>query len=557
MRNAQPDDFSAVEGDATPVSTALVEREDGLTLDVRRHFATQFLKSLASLRRSQDIYGAEAIAGKNVVMDERTRRLRSEGVLLRAPERYQYELLREIVRRSTLHGTIQQIYADDARLHGEPNAKLGFQLTTRDPERKVNEKEHARLEERAWMIARMGDKSARDWRERDSLGDVLEMAVRDVLTLDKVVFLVQRTRGGEVRDVRYLDPATIYRVDPQTGYRGMRDVAYAQVVDGMVVEVFEAGEIVMRHRTRISDIKYRFEGWSPLETCLNETLAALFAMKTNLDRANDRNPPRLLITIEKELGQRGRELFEEIWERSYSPGGSMHRIPLIDGAGGFQIHNLDQNPDMLFQNLYEWVVTFVFATYAMDPSEAGIHLRFQSNTLSEPSIEGRARMSRNRRHTSIMRFLERILREIWSDEEAAENKPTLFTFSGTRSEDAAAKLDQDIQALANFRSLDQILAERDLPSYGEMIDEYPDDVLPPEMKLKLKRIGAMIANQHFANAFGAATQDEAGGGEEDSEFDDYGFPGGGGESAAETDPESGGEPEPEPDDDEEEAEEAA
>lgn len=471
--------------------------ESQLTEDL----AVNFLKSITKIKESmahvRGQHSLQQIGNKQVVMDDDKARLMTDGVILRPSNRLRESDLREVANASTLLGAIHQVYADDGRRHGTPDKAAGFVWKLRDKEKKPSGADKARIYEKERLVEYMGDKTLPTWESRDRLEDCLEMAIRDTLTIDKVAWLRTKNRRGQIIDVTYLDPATIFRTDPKLGYRGDQSITHVQVVDGNVVETYETGRIILRNRSKISDIRMRGHGWSPVESCIFEVMGGVHAMKHNMDRFNGRNPPKMIMSAKNNISQAMMDLLEEIWEMSFAGDSMEFRLPLVHGVEDLKVHSLQTEQDGIFPQFLQNCFSLILARYGMDAAEIGLNFS-QSKTLSEPSIDGRAQFSRNRRHAAIMSFMERCIREIFDDE--SEKNPLVFAFTGILVEDEDKRLDRIAKQLSNFVPLDQVLAQNDMPSYGEFAANFFEDKEDPRLA-KLKLLGMSILNPQFMQSF--------------------------------------------------------
>lgn len=482
--------------------------------------AIEFLKAIKATGAHRQLWNQTVKVGDHeVVLDDGSNRLMADGVMYRLPWRLRYQDIRQVALSSTLVGAIHQVYVDDARMHGSFGTP-GFEWTTKDESKRMKPEMDKRARELGNLVEQMGDKTLADWRSRDGLEDVLEMATRDTLTIDRVAYLLQRNRKGRVIDCRYLDPSTVFQTDPRKGYRGDKRIGYVQCVNGEVVEVFQHDEMVLRSRNRLSDVRYRYDGWSPLESCMYEAMGGIYALRHNMDKFNGRNPPKILMSSKTHVHEEIRELFEEIWQDAYGSDGMNFRIPLVHGVEDLQVHNLNTESDMLYDRFMQWTVSMLLARHGMDEAELGLKMA-SSGALSEPQIEGRARFSRNRRHGAIMRFHERCLRDIWEEEDDILR----IAFTGVRTDDEAKVLENRVKRLNSFASLDEIRAEEDQPSYGEMALKYLPKDATEDMKSKVKLLGTLIPNPQFLQAWMAIVNGGQGG-EEAGGFGD-GFDGGG------------------------------
>lgn len=438
-----------------------------------------------------------------------------QGVRVRPIYRIPLEDLRNISYASSLIGAIHQIMADDVSMYAKIGEDPGFEYKLKQKDISASDMQRKEMAEFANRVFLMGDKSQADWRERERLGEVLEMATRDTLAIDAVAYLRTYNRAGEICDVRYLDPATIFRVDPRKGYKGDKNITHVQMVHNTVTETYEAGRIVYRHKNNLSDIRMRGFGYSPIESCLVEIMSLLFTIKHNADRFNSRNPPKAIISSKNAIPKSDQERIELIWENAFFGPREGFKIPMMFGAGEIQVHNLDVSDDFEFDKMLQMVSSFIIARHGIDPAQLGLRLN-QSQSLAEPSMDGRQHFSRDRAHGSIMSFHQDCLNEVF---DPSDESPIALSFIGVKTEQEDKKADLEDKQFKVSRSLDEIRKANDLPTMKEEAEDYvARGIITKEQGKKMARLGLLRGNQYFSQEFGKIFSDEGqaqGGGEEE------------------------------------------
>ncbi|WP_244944526.1 phage portal protein [Leptospira bandrabouensis] len=428
-----------------------------------------------------------------------------QGVRVRPIYRIPLEDLRNISYASSLIGAIHQIMADDVSMYAKIGEDPGFEYKLKQKDISASDIQRKEMAEFANRVFLMGDKSQSDWRERERLGEVLEMATRDTLAIDAVAYLRTYNRAGEICDVRYLDPATIFRVDPRKGYKGDKNITHVQMVHNTVTETYEAGRIVYRHKNNLSDIRMRGFGYSPIESCLVEIMSLLFTIKHNADRFNSRNPPKAIISSKNAIPKSDQERIELIWENAFFGPREGFKIPMMFGAGEIQVHNLDVSDDFEFDKMLQMVSSFIIARHGIDPAQLGLRLN-QSQSLAEPSMDGRQHFSRDRAHGSIMSFHQDCLNEVF---DPSDESPITLSFIGVKTEQEDKKADLEDKQFKVSRSLDEIRKANDLPTMKEEAEDYvARGIITKEQGKKMARLGLLRGNQYFSQEFGKIFSDE-------------------------------------------------
>ncbi|WP_243394832.1 phage portal protein [Leptospira adleri] len=424
--------------------------------------------------------------------------LLSQGVRCRPVFRPDPFDLRDIGYSSSLIGSIHQILADDVSMYCDLDEDPGFSIAMKEKRKSPSPEDKIKMDNLGHLLLIMGDKSLPTWRERERLGEVLEMATRDTLAIDTVAYQRTFNRRNELIDITYLDPATIFRVDPKKGYKGDKSITHVQMIRNQVTEVYEAGRIVLRHKNNSSDVRFRGFGISPIESCILEIMSLIFVIKHNADRFNSRNPPRALITSEGNISKADQEKLELEWENAYFGARSGFRLPMLFGAGKIQVHNLEVNDDFEFDKLLQMTASLICARYGIDPAQLGLKLN-QSATLSEPSVDGRQHFARDRSHGSLMAFHRDCLNEVHDPQ---DDSPYKLIFNGVKVDESSKKADLYDKQFKTFRTLDDILKAEDRPTMKELADSYKTTgVISDEQAKKFAQMGMLIGNPYFAAEF--------------------------------------------------------
>ncbi|MBE7411391.1 MAG: phage portal protein [Leptospiraceae bacterium] len=415
------------------------------------------------------------------------------GVQLRPIFRITTDDLRGISYSSSLIGAIHQIVSDDCSMYAKYQEDPGFGIKLKLKDQRPTPEQIKYFEELAGIFLIMGDKTVSDWRERDRMGEVLEMATRDSLAIDAVAYLRTYNRSGKLCDIRYLDPGSIYRVDPRKGFRGDLKITHVQMIQNQVTEVFEAGRIIYRHKNNLSDVRMRGFGYSPIESCITEIMAMVNSIKWNADRFNHRNPPRAIITTKNQITKTDQERLELQWENQFYGARPNFRLPMMFGVGDMQVHNLDIEDDFAFDKLLQMTASLIIARHGMDPAQIGLKLT-QSNALSEASMDGRQHFSRDRMHGSMMSFHEDCLNEIYDPDMETLEK---LSFIGVKTNDESKKADLHEKHFRTYRNLDSILKENDMPTMKDQAEKaLKDGIINEEEAKKYSKIGLLIGNQY-------------------------------------------------------------
>jgi len=409
---------------------------------------------------------------KPIYTDEEMQFL-SDGVLLRSADRVSYSDLRRASYSTSIIGAIHKIRIDDmsrfSNIVISKNKKSeGFGFQMEDEEKETTSKDKELIKNACKFFQLMGDRTE-GWSKRDKLGVVFEMMIRDTLSIDGTAFFLVKNQLGRLKEVRYLDPATINAVDSGKGYRGDKRVGYVQIVNNNVKEVFEHDEIILRNQYHLSDVRMRGFGLSPTETCIMELVAMLNLLKYNRDRFNSRNPPPGMITLQGDISQEVLEELQMQYASLYSGNNNNYRIPIIAAPGDVKYMPLSGIPDdMTFDKLFQTVSSLVLAAHGMDSAELGIRLQ-DSQSLSEANPDGKINNSMTRSKKAMLNYFSDIFNEI--KEYIPEYDDIKQVFYGISFDDDEAEIARNDKAIRTYMTIDEIRAKNDLEPLGEVFSK--------------------------------------------------------------------------------------
>ncbi|EMO31562.1 phage portal-like protein [Leptospira santarosai str. HAI821] len=368
--------------------------------------------------------------------------------------------------------------------------KTGLWFRTENEEDTVDDELLFKMKQCGRFFEKMGDLTP-GWQNRDHIGSVIEMMTRDTLTLDSVAFYLVYNSFGKLLEIRYLDPATIFPVDPEKGYCGDRGITFVQIIDDNIVETFSASEILWLHKNHISDVSMRGFGFSPLEACILDLVAVINSLKFNRDTFT-RQHPQGFMSFQGDATQEVIESLQLQWQEMISGIDDSHRIPIIGtSAGEVRWTPLSIPNDMLFKELMQWCTSFVLMGHGMDQSELGLRLIGSQATFSEGNQVEKSKLSMTRANLSLLTYFESSfnrLKEFREDDFSG----IVCEFSGKNPEDEKEKLGKNKDEVSNWKLIDEIRIEQDKPTIAETLSE-----LYGVNEEDFKMAGAVILNPIF------------------------------------------------------------
>ena len=446
---------------------------------------------------------------KKPVFTSEEQSLINQGIRLRNPDRPSFNDLRKLSYSNTLVGAIHKVRIDDLGQFGRPfREKEGFDFDLEDPDKSPGDGDKELIRDARKFFEFMGDK-VEGWQNRDRFHAVFQFMIRDTLAIDSVAFYLVRNRRGQVVEVKYLDPATIYPTI-ESGYKNDPRIRWVQIVNSTVVETFTDEEIIVRHQNELSDVRYRNSGLSPAEVSVMEIIATMNALKFNRDRFSNNPPPGFLYLP----GNMPQEVLDDLqvqWENMFSGNNNNHRIPLITSeAQDLKFTNLNTLSDMAFEKLMQWVTTFTLAAHGMDQAELGLRL-MGSQGLSEGSMDGRIDAAMTRAKKSMLSYFADVCNDI--KETVDKYEPLVFVFNGVEKEDEDKRLERDEKLVKSIELMDEVRTRRDMPTVGEALRKIYG--LPDDKFEQVKYAGAVVMDTNWIQSGAQLVQNLAGGAEGD------------------------------------------
>lgn len=437
---------------------------------------------------------SEKLAGRNPVYTyDQINQIR-DGVQLRPTWRIPFTQLRNASYTTSIISAIHTVRVEELSRFARISKKTGLWFRTENEDDEVDEEILSRMKSCGRFFEKMGDLTP-GWANRDHLGSVFEMMLRDTLTIDSIAFFLIYNSFNKLIEIRYVDPATIFPVDRNKGYRSDKSIAFVQIIDDNVVETFSENEILWFHKNHISDVSLRGFGFSPLEACILDLIGVIRSLKFNRDTFS-RQHPQGFMSFQGDATQEVIESLQLQWQEMVSGLDDSHRIPIIGtSAGEVRWTPLNIPNDMLFKELMQWCVSFVLMGHGMDQSELGLRLTGSQATFSEGNQVGKSKLSMNRASLSLLTYFEASfnrIREFREDDFAG----IVCDFTGKNPEDEKDKLSKLKDEVSNWKLIDEIRIAQDEPTIAETLAD-----LYGVSEEEYKMAGAVILNPIFQQNF--------------------------------------------------------
>ena len=462
------------------------------------------------------------VAGKYItkepVYNDKELMYQSDGVLLRPPFRISCDDLRAASYGNSLIGAIHKIRVDDlsrfsqtiVKKNGSALEGFTWQADDEDTEPDIQTVKKANK-----FFELMGDKID-GWSSRDRLGTVFEMMLRDTLSVDSVAFYLVKNSLGQLIEIRYLDPCTIFPVDPKVGFRGDKNIAWVQIVNHNITETFTKDEIIWKHQNHISDVRMRGFGISPTEVSILELVGVIHALKFNRDRFNSRNPPPGILSLDGDISEETMDSLQLQYSNMFSGNYNNYRIPIIATPGGkINYTPLNVQNDLQFDKLLQWLSSLVLAAHGMDQAELGMRLQ-ASQTLSEASPDARIAHASSRAKKAMLSFFSDVFNEIKEfHPDFGEIKQCFINIDPA---DAERDFEKRQKAIRSHMLIDEIRQLEGLPTLGETYSKLYG--LEKEEAETVKKLGGTILDAQFTQYSGTVLG--GGGAPQDGGQDQFG-----------------------------------
>nr|WP_258028577.1 phage portal protein [Leptospira inadai] len=442
-------------------------------------------KSFISYINSENIAGRTY---KNPTYTYKQNQNITDGVLVRPLWRIPTSALRNAATGTSLISAIHTVRVDFLHRFARINKKEGLWFRTEDPDDELTDEMETEMRETGKWFERMGD-LIDGWQSRDNLYTVFEMMIRDTLTIDSVCFYLVWNSLSKLIELKYLDPATIFACDPKKGYRGDKGIAFVQMIDDDVVETFTSNEILLTHKNHMSDVNMRGFGFSPLEACILDLSGIVNALKLNR-KMFERNILPGFASLSADMSEDAVESLNTQFREMFSDLENSGKVPFIaSSAGEIKWTPLNLPSDMMLEKFMQWGTLFVLSAHGMDQAELGLHLNSGQNQYEANQID-KAVHSMTRANKSLLSNAENIFNTLLTLK--GVESPFVCYIAGQDPEDELAKLNKEKDEVQNWKLIDEVRIENDLPPLGEKMAElYGVD----ESKYKLA--GAIVLNTVF------------------------------------------------------------
>lgn len=345
----------------------------------------------------------------------------------------------------------------------------------------------------------------------DTFDQFIAKLVNDSLTFDQATFEVVRNMKGEIIEFFATDGGS-YRIadtysddpdDPTRRHEGVEFIqgyppSYVQLYQNSVVASFYPWELCFGVRNPQSDIRYNGYGRAELEDMITSITALLNADTYNANFFKVGSSPKGILRYSGNVNQNTLEDFRRQWVAQVAGVLNAHKIPMINADKMEFINTHVPNKDMEYSKYQEFLIKIICAIYKIDPSEIGFNMSGNSegNTgLGGDNQEEKIKYSKDKGLVPLLKKIQYWINKyiLWQVDPEFE-----FRFVGYDDEmDLQTELDQDVTALQNFMTLNEIRAKRNLdPIEGGDIPLNPVFMQAQQMKQQADQQNQQMQNDN-------------------------------------------------------------
>lgn len=405
-------------------------------------------------------------------------------------------ILKIVSRRDPIVSTILHIRSNQAstfcRLQSN-RFDTGFKIECKDIKSEPNEKEIKEIED---FLLNCGETENRSSEDKLTLNQFGYMITHDMLTYGHCAIELIRARNGTLHSFLPIPAETIYYAnkalinkeqvgtmidiyrDAYQNLHGMKerfdedkflneDYEFLQVINGKVVEGFNADEMILARVYDLSEIDLNGYALGPLERSISMITAHLQIENHQKMFFTHGFASKGLLVIKGDVTPNQLRTLQAQWTNQISGSQSAWRTPILAGIEGVQWENLSPGSrDMEYAAYQDHVIRTIHASFAIDPEETGfgyLSKGVQQKSLSESNNEWKVTASRDRGLRPLLARIESIINEDiiaqWNKEYYEKYQ---FCFVGLDAENRKEEIERLQSEVQLHTTLDEVREQADL-----------------------------------------------------------------------------------------------
>ena len=212
----------------------------------------------------------------------------------------------------------------------------------------------------------------------------LDTIIEDLLVLDAVALMRNKSKGDDLLGLTPIDAATIKLVVDQFGNTPEApEIAYRQIIRGACTAELTTDDLIYDFMNPRSSTPY---GLAPLETLIIVVSSALRGNLVNLNYLTDGNVPEGFYTMPESWSMQQIKEFQEIWD-AYIAGDprASSRLRFMPPGTYTPAKKVE---DMRYEKFAEWLMLCTCALFDVQPQEIGFtqHQSTKANAQEQGSI---------------------------------------------------------------------------------------------------------------------------------------------------------------------------
>lgn len=413
-----------------------------------------------------------------------------------------YSTLKRIAGQLSLIGSIINTRSAQVAAFSQPyrwTKSLGFTIRHKDPDHATTPAELEFIKELEGFVLRCGrtEKNPFSRIPRDDFEAFLRKQVRDTLIYDQTCFEIVPDGIGLPFEFVAVDASTI-RIASDDRYVGVnssmhtRDgfvpsvpsrfanlyegskygfprtaagnpVAYVQVINGQIENVYDDRELAFGVRNPRTDIYIQQYGYSELEQLVTIVTSHLYAEEYNRKFFSQGSAPKGIMNLKGDnYTPEVLEGFKRQWASQVGGVENAWKTPILQSEGIDWIDLAKTNQEMEFGKWIEYLIKIICGVYLIDPAEVNFDLGGgQTQTpLFESSQEWKLKASRDRGLKPLLRFLAKMINTHIIDK--IDDHFTL-EFVGLDELSEQEKHEMIVEQISSYMTLNEARKSLDLP----------------------------------------------------------------------------------------------
>lgn len=354
----------------------------------------------------------------------------------------------------------------------------------------LNRAQRKRVDELTKFIMNCGD--GENKYHGDDFVSFTRKVIRDSLELDQGTFEIVKNKKGEISEFLATDGATFRIAEtfndelekfPEKVIDGYLPY-YVQVYQSRIVAEFYPWELGFIIRNPQSNIYSNGYGRSELEDLMHHITSIINADLYNANYFKVGSNPKGIIRVTGEINPARLEEFRVHWQSQMAGVANAHKVPIINADKMDFISTQQSNKDMEYAKYQEYLIKLICAAYKIDPTEINFAAGSGANNslFNDGSAKDRVDYSRDKGLKPILRNYASYLNKMILEEKDPSYE---VAFVGIDAETPEMELEQDIKAVANWETVNEVRKRRGMDEI-----EGGDIILNP-IYLQNKTMGMM------------------------------------------------------------------